>query len=72
MRDSAQPESGHLLAGLGKPISFMDLRPTSNAAAAPRIVNLEGCFLEAVWRRCSSVRERCGYPGEKRFHLETL
>jgi len=55
MRDSAQPESGHLLAGLGKPISFMDLRPTSNAAAAPKIGNPKGYFLEAVWRRSTKI-----------------
>jgi len=36
----------------------VDLRPTSNAAAAPKIGNPEGCFLEAAWLRCSSVRER--------------
>ena len=67
MRDSAQPKSGNLTAGLGKPISFMDIRPTSNAAAAAKIRNPPGCFLEAVWRRCSSVRERCGYLPSSRL-----
>jgi hypothetical protein len=45
----------------------MDLRPTSNAAAAPKIGNPEGCFLAGAWRRCSSVRERCGYPPSSRL-----
>jgi hypothetical protein len=36
----------------------MDLRPTSNAAAATKIGNPEGCFLAGTWRRCSSVTER--------------
>ena len=70
MRDSAQPESGHLLAGLGKPISFMDpaiVGPTSNTAAAPKIGNPEGCFLEAVWRRCSSVTGRFGHAPSSRL-----
>jgi integrase len=67
MRDSAQPESGILLAGLGKPISFRDLRPRSNAAAAPKIGNPEGCFLEAAWLRCSSVTERFGYAPSSRL-----
>jgi len=45
----------------------MDLRPTSNAAAAPKIGNPEGCFLAGVWRRCSSVRVRCGYLPSSRL-----
>jgi hypothetical protein len=45
----------------------MDLRPTSNAAAAPKIGNPEGYFLAGVWRRCSSVRERCGYLPSSRL-----
>jgi prepilin-type N-terminal cleavage/methylation domain-containing protein len=67
MRDSAQCKSGHLIAGLGKPISFMDLRLTSNAAATAKIGNPEGCFLADAWRRCSSVRERCGYLPSSRL-----
>jgi hypothetical protein len=39
----------------------MDLRPTSNAAAAAKIGNPEGCFLAGIWRRCSSLRQRFGY-----------
>jgi len=45
----------------------MDLRPTSNAAAVPKIGNPEGCFLEAAWLRCSSVTERCGYAPSSRL-----
>jgi hypothetical protein len=33
----------------------MDIGPTSNAAAAAKIGNPEGCFLAGAWRRCSSV-----------------
>jgi hypothetical protein len=33
----------------------MDLRPTSNAVAAAKIGNPEGCFLAGAWLRCSSV-----------------
>jgi hypothetical protein len=51
----------------GGRISLMDLRPTSNAAAAPKSGNPEGCFLAGVWRRCSSVRERCGYLPSSRL-----
>jgi hypothetical protein len=35
----------------------MDIRLTSNAAAAPKIGNPEGCFLADTWLRCSSVTE---------------
>jgi hypothetical protein len=45
----------------------MDLRPTSNAAAAPKIGNPEGCFLTGGWQRCSSVREHCGYLPSSRL-----
>jgi hypothetical protein len=45
----------------------MDLRPTSNAAAAAKIGNPEGCFLAGTWRRCSSVTERCGYAPSSRL-----
>jgi len=45
----------------------MDLRPTSNEAAAPKIGNPEGCFLAGAWRRCSSVTERCGYASSSRL-----
>src|ERR1043165_6116742 len=44
LRDSAQLHLGNPIAGLGKPISFMDIRPTSNAAAAPKIRQPEGLF----------------------------
>ena len=44
----------------------MDLRPTSNAAAA-KIGNPEGCFLAGGWLRCSSVTERCGYAPSSRL-----
>ena len=67
MRDSAQPEPGNLTAGLGKPISFMNLRLMSNTAAALKIGNPEGCFLAGTWRRCSAVRERCGYLPSSRL-----
>jgi hypothetical protein len=33
----------------------MDLRPTSNAAAAAKIGNPAGCFLAGTWLRSSSV-----------------
>src|SRR6185437_3320481 len=45
----------------------MDLRPTSNAAAASKIGNPECCFLAGGWRRCSSVTERCGYAPSSRL-----
>src|SRR5215469_15444562 len=45
----------------------MDLRLTSNAAAAPKIGQPEGCFLAGAWRRCSSIRERCGYLPSSRL-----
>ena len=45
----------------------MDLRLTSNAAADSKIGNPEGCFLAGVWRRCSSVREPCGYLPSSRL-----
>ena len=45
----------------------MDLRPTSNAAAAAKIGNPEGCFLAGTWRCCSSVTERCGYAPSSRL-----
>jgi len=48
-----------LLQGARRENILMDLRPTSNAAAAPKIGNPEGCFLAGTWLRCSSVRERC-------------
>ena len=51
----------------GGRISFMDLRPTSNAAAAAKIGNPEGCFLAGTWRRCSSVTERFGYAPSSRL-----
>jgi len=41
--------------------------PTSNAAAASKIGNPKGCFLAGVWRRCSFVRERCGYLASSRL-----
>jgi len=37
----------------------MDLRPTSNAAAAPKIGNPEGCFLTGATQPCSLVGEHC-------------
>jgi hypothetical protein len=45
----------------------MDLRLTSNVAAAAKIGNPEGCFLAGAWRRCSSVTERCGYAPSSRL-----
>jgi hypothetical protein len=45
----------------------MDLRPTSNAAAAAKIGNPEGCFLAGAWRRCSSVTEPFGYAPSSRL-----
>src|SRR6185312_4398680 len=45
----------------------MDIRPTSNAAAAAKIGNPPGCLLVGACRRCSSVRERCGYPPSSRL-----
>jgi len=45
----------------------MELRLTSNAAAAPKICNPPGCFLAGLWRRCSSVTERCGYAPSSRL-----
>jgi len=45
----------------------MDLRPTSNAAAASKIGNPEGCSLAGTWRRCSSVTERFGYAPSSRL-----
>ena len=44
-----------------------DIRPTSNAAAAPKIGNPEGCFLAGARRRCSSVTERFGYAPSSRL-----
>jgi hypothetical protein len=41
----------------------------SNAAAAPKIGNPEGCFLAGGWQRCSSVRERCGYLPSSRLAI---
>jgi len=63
----ALPEIWGCCEARGGRISFMDLRPTSNAAAAPKIGNPEGCFLAGAWRRCSSVRERCGYLPSSRL-----
>jgi len=45
----------------------MDLRPTSNAAAAAKIGNPEGCFLAGAWRRCSSVTGRFGHAPSSRL-----
>src|SRR5579864_1621816 len=68
----ALPEIWRCCKARGRRISFMDLRPTSNAAAAPKIGNPEGCFLASVWRRCSSVRERCGYLPSSRLASRSL
>ena len=56
-----------LLQGARRKNILMDPRPTSNAAAAPKIGNPEGCFLAGIWLRCSSVRERCGYLPSSRL-----
>jgi hypothetical protein len=45
----------------------MDLRPTSNAAAAAKIGNPEGYFLAGTWRHCSSVTEPFGYAPSSRL-----
>jgi len=44
-----------------------DIRPTSNAAAAPKIGNPEGRFLAGARQRCSSVTERFGYAPSSRL-----
>jgi len=36
----------------------MDLRPASNAAAAPKIGNPEGCFLAGVWQGATKEDSR--------------
>ena len=41
--------------------------PTSNAAAAAKIGNPEGCFLAGAWRRCSSVTGRFGHAPSSRL-----
>jgi len=46
---------------------LVDLRPARNAAAGPKIGNPSDCFLAGAWRRCSSVRERCGYLPSSRL-----
>jgi hypothetical protein len=45
----------------------MGLRLMSNAAATAKIGNPEGCFRAGTCRRCSSVRERCGYLPSSRL-----
>ena len=67
MRDSAQLNQGICWQGLGSPYPLWIFDRTSNAAAAPKIGNPEGCFLAGAWRRCSSVRERCGYLPSSRL-----
>ena len=51
----------------GGRISFLDLRPTSNVAAAQKIRNPSGYAIAAGWRRCSSVTERFGYAPSSRL-----
>ncbi len=66
-RMGALPEIWGGCKARGGKISFRDIRLTSNAAAAPKIGNPEGCFLAGGWPRCSSVREPCGYLPSSRL-----
>src|SRR5262249_31840382 len=63
----ALPEIWRCCKARGRRISLVDLRLTSNAAAATKIGNPEGCFLAGARRRCSSITERCGYAPSSRL-----
>ena len=47
------------------PLWIFDRRTTRQQRQ--RSGNPEGCFLAGAWRRCSSVRERCGYLPSSRL-----
>src|SRR5690242_1320248 len=47
------------------PLWIFDRRATPQRRQ--RSGNPEGCFLAGAWRRCSSVRERCGYLPSSRL-----
>jgi hypothetical protein len=47
------------------PLWIFDRRATQQQPQ--RSGNPEGCFLAGAWRRCSSVRERCGYLPSSRL-----
>ncbi len=58
MRDSAASGSRHLTCRAWEAhILYGYSTDTSNAAAAAKIRQLEGCFLADTWLRCSSVTE---------------
>ncbi len=64
------PEIWRCCKARGRRISFMDPATaglTSNAAAAAKIGNPEGCFLAGTWRRCSSVTGRFGHAPSSRL-----